>query len=253
MRQNAERGDEHVCVVTGGGGGLGIEVCRSIASAGTQVVAVDIGAGAERAATALREDGLPVMGKACDVTDLDAASALRAFVEKEFGRIDALVNLAGVVRNDKLVDVRDEDFDLTFISHARGTMNMMRTFVPLMKERNYGRIVNTSSVAALGSIGGTSYCAAKGAIEAMTRTAAVELARHGICVNCIAPGVILGGMFEQQPERAREHMLDRTPMRRGAHPSEIAACYRFLGSRDASFVTGQTLYVCGGASVGAFI
>ena len=131
-------------------------------------------------------------------------------------------------------------------------MNMMRAFAPHMKERGYGRIINTSSVAALGSIAGTSYTAAKGAIEAMTRTAAMEFARYGITVNCVAPGIINTGMFQQQPERARNHMLDRTPMRRAGDPMEIAACYRFLSTRDASYVTGQTLYACGGVSVGDF-
>jgi 3-oxoacyl-[acyl-carrier protein] reductase len=252
VASDKKSGEGDVCVVTGGGGGLGVAVCRALAQAGTRVVAVDIGEFAAKAAKLLKAEGLITSPATCDVADSFAVNSLRDDLLKTFGRIDALFNLAGVVRNDKLVDVVDADFDLTIASHAKGTLNMMRAFAPSMKERKYGRIVNTSSVAALGSTGGTSYSAAKGAIEGMTRTAAVELARYGITVNCIAPGVINSGMFQQQPERAREHMLARTPMRRGAEPSELAACYRFLGSKEASYVTGQTLFVCGGASIGAF-
>lgn len=252
MESSDVEGKHDVCIVTGGGGALGIEVCRALASTGNRVIAVDLGDSATAAAQTLERDAIAVTPETCDVSDAAAAKALLERVLDLYGTVNVLVNLAGVVRNDKLIDVSDADFDLTITSHARGTLNMMRTFAPHMKKEKYGRIINTSSVAALGSIGGISYTAAKGAIEAMTRTAAVELARHGITVNCVAPGVITGGMFTQQPERARNHMLERTPMRRGGAPSEIAACYRFLGSRDASFVTGQTLYVCGGASLGGF-
>jgi 3-oxoacyl-[acyl-carrier protein] reductase len=244
--------DWEVCVVTGGGGGLGTAVCRSLAQTGARVVVVDIADSAEKATNLLKGEDLSTIPMTCNVADSAAVNRLRDRIFKNFDRVDALFNLAGVVRNDKLLDVVDADFDLTIASHAKGTLNMMRAFAPNMKERKYGRIVNTSSVAALGSIGGTSYSAAKGAIEAMTRTAAVELARYGVTVNCIAPGVINTGMFQQQPDKAREHMLDRTPMRRAADPAELAACYRFLGSKEASYVTGQTLFVCGGVSIGAF-
>ncbi|WP_269391009.1 SDR family NAD(P)-dependent oxidoreductase [Hoeflea alexandrii] len=244
--------NDQVAVVTGGGGGLGLAVCRSLAQTGITVVCLDIGNAAERAAKALGEEGLAIEHQQCDVTNSAATIELSDNILAHHGQIDILINLAGVARNAKLVDVTDEDFDLTLSSNVRGTMNMMRTFAPHMKERGYGRIINTSSVAALGSIAGTSYTAAKGAIEAMTRTAAMELARYGITVNCVAPGIINTGMFQKQPERARNHMLDRTPMRRSGEPMEIAAGYRFLSSPDASYVTGQTLYVCGGVSVGDF-
>lgn len=242
-----------VAIICGGGGGLGRAVSRRFAKSGARVVVVDIGDAAEKVATELRNEGFSPHATICDLTDGTAVEALREEVMERYGQVEALVNLAGQVRNDKLVDVTDADFDLTITSHAKSTLNTMRTFAPIMKKANYGRIVNTSSVAALGSIAGTSYCAAKGAIEAMTRTAAMELARYGITVNCIAPGIVDTGMFRQQPERAREHMVSRTPMRRGGDPSEHAAGFYFLASREASFITGQTLYICGGASIGAFV
>ena len=248
---NSLRREEDIYVVAGGGGALGLEVCRNLTNAG-HVIIVDIGHAAAKAAELLQLDGLDVTYTVCDVSNAADTAALREFTLSKFGKIDAVINLAGVARNDRLVNVVDAEFDLTMASHARGTMNMMRTFAPVMQKRKYGRIINTSSVVALGASHATSYSAAKGAIEAMTRTAAVELAKYGITVNCVAPGVVSGGMFQQQPEIARDHMIERTPMRRAGYPSEIAACYRFLSSREASFVTGQILYVCGGASIGVF-
>lgn len=243
---------EQICIVTGGGGGLGVEVCRSLAQAGVRVICVDIGDAAERAAKTLGKEGLLVEPAQCDVTNSRSSELLREDILSRHGQLEILINLAGVARNDKLVDVKDDDFDVTLSSNVRGTMNMMRTFAPHMKKRTYGRIINTSSVAARGSVAGTSYSAAKGAIEAMTRTAAIELARHSVTVNCVAPGIINTGMFQQQPERARKYMLERTPMRRCAEPQEIAAGYRFLSSPEASYITGQTLFICGGVSVGDF-
>lgn len=245
--------DTDVYVVTGGAGGLGRALCVQAATNGAHVVIVDIGASARSLADELTARGLSAEASICDVSRRKEVEELRARLV-ETGRMPTvIVNLAGATRNAPLADVSEEDFDLTLASHARGTLNMMWAFTPAMKERGYGRIVNTSSVAARGSPTGMSYVAAKGAIEAMTRTAAIELARHGVTVNCVAPGGVDGGMFRMQPQKAQERMLSRTPMRRVAQPDEIAACYMFLASREASFVTGQTLYACGGASIGAFL
>ncbi|MGE0501647.1 MAG: SDR family oxidoreductase [Rhizobiaceae bacterium] len=245
--------DGNVCLVTGGGGGIGREVCALLAGAGASVYLIDLPAAAAAGATTLAEVGLKVEAVGLDVTSRDEVDAFIFSTARSKGRIDALFCLAGVVRNAKLPAVTPEDFDLTMSTHATGTLNFVRAVVPPMKERGYGRIVVTSSVAALGTVGGTSYAAAKGAIEGMMRSAAIELASHGITVNCVAPGIVDVGLYRQQPEKQRNHMLDRTPMRRAGEPREIAECYRFLGSREASFITGQTLYVCGGASIGAFV
>lgn len=244
---------EEVCVVTGGGGGIGREVCAMLAASGATVFMVDLPEAAASGATALAEAGLKVEAVGLDVTSREEVDAFIFSAARSTGRIDALFCLAGVVRNAKLPAVTPEDFGLTMSTHATGTLNFIRAVVPPMKERSYGRIVVTSSVAALGTVGGTSYAAAKGAIEGMMRSAAIELARYGITVNCVAPGIVDVGLYRQQPEKQRNHMLDRTPMRRAGEPREIAECYRFLGSREASFVTGQTLYACGGASIGAFV
>jgi 3-oxoacyl-[acyl-carrier protein] reductase len=244
---------QEVCVVTGGSGGIGVAVCRALAKGGAHVVIVDIDAqrGASAAAILRDSEGLSATHLVCDVSNAGAVKTLREQVLGDFKQIDVLVNLAGVVRNAVLTKITDEDFNLTMASHVNGTLNTMRAFAPDMKAQGYGRVINTSSIAALGSVAGISYGAAKGAIEAMTRSAAIELAPRGITVNCVAPGIIDTGMFLTIPKHYQEHLLSRTPMGRQGQPEEVAACVKFLASREASFVTGQTLYVCGGITIGA--
>jgi NAD(P)-dependent dehydrogenase (short-subunit alcohol dehydrogenase family) len=252
---SAENFDQarRVSVVTGGAGGLGLGICRSLAESGCHVMIADIsGERAAAASMALRDASYASTAFQCDVSSPSDVARLRDEVIGVAGKVDVLVNLAGVVRNAMLSKVTDEDFNATLDSHVVGTMTTMREFGPLMKKRGHGRIVNASSVASLGTLAGASYSAAKGAIEAMSRSIAIELAPFGVTVNCVAPGVIDAGMFLTTPKEFQEHVLSRTPMRRAGRIDEVAACVRFLASEEASFITGQTIFVCGGASIGVF-
>jgi len=185
-----------------------------------------------------------------DVTDRAAVEQAVRDIIANHGRLDILANLAGVVRNDLIAKIKDADFEATFESHVRGTLNCMRAIIPTMRQHQYGRIINMSSVAARGAIGGGAYGAAKGAIESMSRTAALELATDGITVNCVAPGLVDAGMFLTTPKHFQDAGIERTPMKRSGTPEEVAACIAFFASQEASYVTGQTLFVCGGLSVG---
>jgi 3-oxoacyl-[acyl-carrier protein] reductase len=236
-----EGGDAtRVGLVTGAAGGIGGAVCAELARRGLRVVAVDIdGAALERSAAGVRAVLL-------DVTDADGVDRLVASLD----RLDVVVNLAGVIRRAAILDVANDDFRTVMGTHAEGTLNTMRAAVPLMRAHGYGRIVNISSIAARGTVSGISYGAAKAAIEGMSRNAALELAPDGITVNCVAPGLIDAGMFLSTPEETRRAFGARVPMGRLGTPADIAAAVGFLASEQAAYVTGQTLTVCGGLTLG---
>ncbi len=242
---------QRVAVVTGGGGALGSATGRTLARRGHHAVLID--ASEERAqatAQALSREGFSASARGVDVTDREAVRSAIESIAAEHGGIDVLVNMAGVVRNASFGKITAEDFDITMRTHVTGTLHCMQAAVPGMRARGYGRIVNISSVAALGSVGGGAYGAAKGAIESLSRTAALEFAARGITVNCVAPGLIAAGMFLTTEQQFQDAGIARVPMKRAGTAEEVADCIAFLASPQASYVTGQTLFVCGGLSTG---
>ncbi|HVY84889.1 MAG TPA: SDR family oxidoreductase [Caulobacterales bacterium] len=238
-------------LIIGGAGGIGSAVCEALAEAGHRVTIADRnGEAAVSVAAALVAKGLIAHGEACDATSGTAIEELGARIEREHGPIDILVPMAGVIRNDLLVKVKDDDFDLVLATHLKSTLYALRTFLPGMRARGYGRVVTMSSLAGRGSIAGASYAAAKSGIEGLTRTAAIEMARYGVTVNCVAPALIDAGMFRTVPKEYQDKGVQAIPMRRAGEPREVAACVRFLASEEASYITGQIITVCGGLSLG---
>jgi 3-oxoacyl-[acyl-carrier protein] reductase len=243
--------EKRVAVIMGGGGEIGKVICRVFAEHGTQVVISDYDPSkAESSAAVLRTMGADPFVINGDMTSALEMQKIADAVTKKFNRADILVNTQGTIHNEILLKLTEKAWRSTMSTHVDGTLNAMKAFGPLMKEQKYGRIVNMSSIAVLGSLAGSSYGAAKGAIEGLSRAAAFEWAHYGITVNCVAPGLINTGMFLTTPRDFREAGIARTPMRRPGEPEEVAETIFFLASEPAGFITGQTLFICGGLSIG---
>lgn len=229
-------------VVTGAGQGLGRAIAERLARDGLQVVAVDID-GDAAAATAAAVGG---RGHRCDVSDRDAVRALAA----EVGTADVLVNNAGIWTYGGLVGAADADVDRVLAVNLGGTLNCCRAFAPAMAAAGRGAIVNLSSLAAAMAAPGVEvYPVSKGAVETLTRQLALELGPSGVRVNAIGPGSML--TEGTAPSYEGERMAQRAalvPLRRIGTPADVANAVAFLVSEEASYISGQILYVDGGAS-----
>jgi 3-oxoacyl-[acyl-carrier protein] reductase len=238
---------DKVALVTGGSGGIGRAIVQVLAAAGMDVVFTYRGNAASVGEIAAANPGAKVSGEVVDIRD---SSACAAFAEKLFdrtGRIDLLVNNAGVIRDNPLTAMEDDDVRTVLETNVTGTFNMTRAVVPFMISQRRGKIVNISSVSGeKGGRGQTNYAASKGAINAFTRSLAVEVAPRGITVNAVAPGVIDTEMSRTVRERAADQVLSRILLRRIGRPEEIAHAVWFLASKFADYITGQVLHVDGG-------
>jgi 3-oxoacyl-[acyl-carrier protein] reductase len=245
-----------VVIVTGAARGIGAGTAKRFADEGASVAVLDLdeasasqtaaGLGAERA-----------IGVGCDVSDAAAVDAAVTRVVEELGKVDVLVNNAGITRDNLLFKMTEEDWDLVMNVHLKGAFLMSQAAQKHMVPAKYGKILNLSSVSALGNRGQANYSAAKMGIQGFTRTLALELGPYGINVNAIAPGFIVTEMtdatavrLKMEPEQLRQMNADANPVRRVGYPEDIAAAAAFLCSDEASYVTGQTLYVDGGAKLG---
>jgi 3-oxoacyl-[acyl-carrier protein] reductase len=195
--------------------------------------------------------GGEAIGVACDVADRAAVEAMAAQVTNRWGRIDILVNTAGITRTAMLHKMTSEQWQQVLAVHLTGAFNCLQAVVDGMIERRYGRIIYvTSTAGVLGTIGQINYSAAKAGVLGMTKSTAKELARHGITANAIAPGAATP-MTEtiRTDERFKEKYLDRIPLGRWATPEEIAPVFVFFASEASSYVTGQVLAADGGMTI----
>ena len=238
-----------VVIVTGGSRGIGRAVVELFAAEGADVTFLfrDNTSAAAEVVDAGRTAGQLITAEQVDVRDADACAALVERVAERCGRIDVLVNNAGVVRDNLLGFLETDDVRVVLDTNVGGVFNVTRAVVPHMIARRAGTIINVSSVAGeKGGRGQTNYAASKGAINAFTRALAVELAPRRITVNAVAPGVIETEMSQELRERAAEEVTSRILLRRFGTPMEIAYAVCFLASRYAEYVTGQVLHVDGG-------
>jgi 3-oxoacyl-[acyl-carrier protein] reductase len=236
-----------VALVTGGSRGIGRAIVELLASAGMSVTFAYRENAAAAAQVVGADENPRISSKLLDVRD---AAGCVAFVEKvveRAGRIDLLVNNAGVIRDNPVTILDEEDVRLVMETNVTGAFNMTRAVAPHMISRRAGKIVNISSVAGeKGGRGQTNYAASKGALNAFTRSLAVELAPRGITVNAVAPGVIDTEMSREVRERAADQVQSRILLRRIGKPADVAYAVWFLASRYADYITGQILHVDGG-------
>ncbi len=244
-----------VALVTGAAQGIGAATARRLAAEGAIVAVVDRNQdGAAATAASIAGAGGDAFGLGCDVSAPDSVTACVDEVVSRHGRLDVLVNNAGVTRDNLLFKMDVDDWLTVLQVNLTSVFLMCRAAQKHMVAAKYGRIVNLSSRSALGNRGQANYAAAKAGIQGLTATLAIELGPFDITVNAVAPGYVATPMTAATAERvgmsAEDHQREvasRTPLRRVAQPEEIAAVIAFLASDDASYVSGQTLYVNGGA------
>ncbi|SDU87260.1 3-oxoacyl-[acyl-carrier-protein] reductase [Microlunatus sagamiharensis] len=233
---------DRVVLVTGAGRGIGRVIAETFVREGSVVVGVDLTA----EAVAWLPDGA---GLAADVTDGEATRALVADVVERFGRVDVLVNNAGINVEGSIEELTDDDWDRCFAVNVGGVFKMCRAVAPVMKAQRSGRIVNAASFAAIvPSVGAGAYAASKAAVVQLTRTLAGELGPWGVTANAYAPGMVPTAMngFAEMPQAAQDRLLDTLTLRRWGEPQEVADAVVFLASDAARYVTGTLLDVSGG-------
>ncbi len=253
------RFDGRVAVITGAARGIGFGTAQRFAAEGASVAILDLDeSGAAEAAGRIElTDGAKAIGIGCDVANSASAEAAVTRVVEGLGGVHILVNNAGVTRDNLLFKMTEDDWDMVIGVHLKGAFNMTKAAQKHFVEQKYGKILNLSSVNALGARGQANYSAAKMGIQGFTRTLGIELGPFGINANAVAPGFIATEMtdatarrLKMEPEELRQMNADANPVRRVGFPEDIAAAAAFLCSDEASYITGQTLYVDGGAKLG---
>jgi 3-oxoacyl-[acyl-carrier protein] reductase len=249
------RFDGRVAIVTGAAQGIGAAIARRLAGEGAKVGVVDLTAErAQGAADEIVKAGGAAIAIGADVSQtIDVQSAVAAVVA-EYGHVDILVNNAGITRDNLLFKMTDEDWDSVIAINLRSAFLMSRECQKHFVEQKYGKIVSLSSRSARGNRGQANYAASKAGIMGLTATLAIELGPFGVNVNAVAPGYIATAMTDAtakrvgfQPEDFQKASAEMTPVRRVGTPEDIAAVVAFLAADEASFVSGQTIHVNGGA------
>ncbi|MGW6935511.1 SDR family NAD(P)-dependent oxidoreductase [Lentzea sp. NPDC054927] len=243
-----------VALITGAGSGIGAGIAQELAGQGHQVAVLDrTPETANAVADQIKASGGTALAVHADVSDPAQVTQAVAEVAKAFGPVGILVNNAGFAKDNNVLDMPLDDWDAVVNTHLRGSFLTLKATAPAMRETGWGRIVNISSISALGDDERINYVAAKSGLEGFTRAAALDLAQHGITVNAVGPGVVHTKMTTVSAARAgrtlEQHLEAQAktiPVGRIGTPHDIARAVLFFTAEDADFVTGQVIYVSGG-------
>jgi 3-oxoacyl-[acyl-carrier protein] reductase len=246
--------DGRVAFLTGAGRGIGAATAARLASDGAAVAVTDMDIEpAEETAERIRSAGGRALAISVDVTNREQVEAAAARTAQELGRLDILVAVAGITRDNLLFRMTDDEWDGVIDTHLKGSFMAARATQKYMVEQRYGKMVFTSSTSALGNRGQANYSTAKAGLQGLTRTLAIELGPFNINVNAVAPGFIETRMTQAVAERMgvdwEQFKKDRAaqiPLRRSGKPEDVANVVAFLVGDDSSYVSGQTIYIAGG-------
>lgn len=235
-------------LVTGASGGIGSAIARALAGQGARLALS--GSNATKLEAFRAELGGDHVAIPCDLSDPESVEKLVPAALEALGKLDILVNNAGITRDNLAMRMKDEEWDAVIRVNLEAAFRLMRAATKPMMKARFGRIVTiTSVVGTTGNPGQVNYAAAKGGLTAMTKALAQELASRNITVNCVAPGFIATAMTEVLPDAQKEALNSRIPMGRMGEGGDIGAAVAYLASREAGYVTGQTLHVNGGMAM----
>ncbi len=241
--------ENKVAIITGGARGIGQAVAELFVKEGAAVSIWDLLDEGQAVADAINAAGGKAEFRKISITDKEAVEAGMKGVAENFGKIDILINNAGITKDRSLAKMSDAEWDAVINVNLTGVFYCTRAVLPYMRERGYGRIVSAASTVGIrGNYGQTNYVATKAGIIGMTKTWALELGKYGITANCIAPGYTITEMTNMIPEHIRNQAINQIPVRKLAEPIDIAYGYLYLASDESSFVTGVCLPIDGGTS-----
>jgi 3-oxoacyl-[acyl-carrier protein] reductase len=239
---------DRVAVITGASRGIGRSIALALAAGGAKIVAADVSLeGCQELVDELAKQGTEGLAVQCNVTSSEDIDRLVDAALEKFGRIDILINNAGITRDGMLMRMKDEDWDAVLSINLKGAFVCTRAVSKVMTKQRSGRIINIASIVGqMGNAGQANYCASKAGLIGLTKSNARELARRSVTVNAVAPGFIATAMTDALPEKVRQELAAQIPLERLGSADDIANAVLFLASDNSAYITGQVLAVNGG-------
>lgn len=240
--------DGQVAIITGGAKGIGAGICKVFCDAGATVALWDVMDLGQTIADEIAAAGGKIFFQKVDVTNKDSVTAAVAKIVEDHGRIDVLINNAGIIRDKSFMKMEVEDWNAVINVNLNSLFVTCKAVIPVMKQAGYGRIISASSINAMaGAFGQTNYTSTKAAVQGFTRSLCREVGRYGITVNCVAPGFIESDMTRSMPDEVVKAGIAMIPVGRIGTAEDMGYSYLFLASKEGQFVNGITLHANGGA------